>query len=639
MRKVHRSTRKLSRDHFAFVRALCQGLDARTSWDRYMAVEGEHTDLRTVRRTVRWIAGEFAAAARRHERPGTARLIQIDPSKLKDETPAPPLDVFAEEAGLEDFSIEEQLAAYAEKYGQTSSRRSARARIIAKQLDALQWLETLVAQAPKAGDQVTDWLAPALADKLQKAGVPTLFALAERINGRGAAWHIGIAGIGEGKAARILEWMDVNQGSTMLAIGKHVRFKRGQYPTGNGVALVTPSTAVRPLEKFVVPSQLDGSAGKYREPPERSQLMARNDYEAVQAWLTSKRPGTDGALSPTQRAYRKEAERLLLWAVLERNKPMSSLTIEDATAYLRFLEDPPAAWCGPRHHERGSPLWRPLEGPLQATARAQAYTILRSLYVWLNDQGYLHGNPFAGVSRPSVANRPIGSERTLTQQQMAYALARLKEMPATPPNLRLKLAVPWLYFTGLRQAEMIAARCGHLKSESVNVGGRETTAWVLTVIGKGERLREVPVPTGLIDQLSAQLEAAGRSRDPRASENQETPIIIRCDEDAKGEGGHLLPLSATGLYKALRRFFTASAAQLAKTDPISAERLSQASTHWLRHSHTSHAVNGGPGRAPVPVQIAQSNLGHASLNTTTGYLRTELNERVEAMQGFFKLAG
>jgi hypothetical protein len=42
---------------------------------------------------------------------------------------------------------------------------------------------------------------------------------------------------------------------------------------------------------------------------------------------------------------------------------------------------------------------------------------------------------------------------------------------------------------------------------------------------------------------------------------------------------------------------------------------------------------------PVPVHIAQGNLGHASLNTTTGYIKTELNERVAAMQGFFKLAG
>ena len=37
------------------MRALAQGLDERASWDRYLRLEGEHTDLRTVRRTIAWI--------------------------------------------------------------------------------------------------------------------------------------------------------------------------------------------------------------------------------------------------------------------------------------------------------------------------------------------------------------------------------------------------------------------------------------------------------------------------------------------------------------------------------------------------------------------------------------------------------
>ena len=35
----------------------------------------------------------------------------------------------------------------------------------------------------------------------------------------------------------------------------------------------------------------------------------------------------------TQRAYRKEAERLILWAIVERGKALSSLNTEDAVAY------------------------------------------------------------------------------------------------------------------------------------------------------------------------------------------------------------------------------------------------------------------------------------------------------------------
>jgi len=47
--------RSLQRAHFAFMRALAQGLDERASWDRYLRTEGEHADIRTVRKTIAWI--------------------------------------------------------------------------------------------------------------------------------------------------------------------------------------------------------------------------------------------------------------------------------------------------------------------------------------------------------------------------------------------------------------------------------------------------------------------------------------------------------------------------------------------------------------------------------------------------------
>jgi len=46
----------------------------------------------------------------------------------------------------------------------------------------------------------------------------------------------------------------------------------------------------------------------------------------VQAWLELQEVAT------TQRAYRKEAKRLMLWAILERGKALPSLTTEDAIA-------------------------------------------------------------------------------------------------------------------------------------------------------------------------------------------------------------------------------------------------------------------------------------------------------------------
>ena len=57
--------RKLHVGHFAFMRAVVQGIDTRASWDRYLKLEGEGTDQRLVRSTIAWIRDEFAAAAQR----------------------------------------------------------------------------------------------------------------------------------------------------------------------------------------------------------------------------------------------------------------------------------------------------------------------------------------------------------------------------------------------------------------------------------------------------------------------------------------------------------------------------------------------------------------------------------------------
>ena len=86
------------------MRALAQGLDERASWDRYLRIEGEHTDLRTVRRTIAWIRDAFAAAARREQKPGTARLILLDPDRFATAPSLPRLTEFAATRGLEDFT-------------------------------------------------------------------------------------------------------------------------------------------------------------------------------------------------------------------------------------------------------------------------------------------------------------------------------------------------------------------------------------------------------------------------------------------------------------------------------------------------------------------------------------------------------
>jgi hypothetical protein len=71
-----------------------------------------------------------------------------------------------------------------------------------------------------------------------------------------------------------------------------------------------------PLEFLNAPQSLSGESGTNRAPAFiTQQISATNDLQAVQCWLA------EFDKSPqTQRSYRKEAERLLLWSLIEKQK-------------------------------------------------------------------------------------------------------------------------------------------------------------------------------------------------------------------------------------------------------------------------------------------------------------------------------
>ena len=620
-------TRKLSSGHFAFMRAVVQGLDVRASWERYLALEGEATDLRRVKSTISWIRQAFAAAAKRHAKPGTARLVLIEAGEVAETASLPTLDEFAAERGMEGFSEAEQRDAYVEAFGVGTPAKSRRVRLIARQLEALRWLEQLVAQEPRAGDGVAAWFAPSIALRLEKAGLRTLAELAARINGVGARWWTAVPGVGDRKAKRIVDWMRLYESSTHLPIGSHVAALRAQLLPVQLNRVVAPATAIVPFEKFLLPAYLDGSEGRFRGPPHQCLLEAKNDYEAIAAWLATKHDPKGQGRTATHRSYRKEAERLLLWAIVEHGKPLSSLTVEEVNAFKWFLAAPPPRWCGPRHHQRWSPLWRPLEGPLSSAALRQTMVILRSLFTFLVSQNYLSGNAFAGVSLPRESGRALGSRRALTFGQWDALEERLDEISSDATGRRRARAIRWLYATGLRLSEMANAQCGDLQRVDYRLGdGTEDSGWLLDVIGKGDKPRQVPVPDHLVNELQDELGSQGLEADVRHESNRDVSILLRI------EAGAATPLSASGLAKGIKAVLERCASTM---DADDAKQLRKASTHWFRHTHGTHALNGRPGAGGgVPVQVVQNNLGHASIGTTSGYLTTERDTRLAAMKRF-----
>lgn len=665
------ATRKLHLGHFAFMRALVEGLDTRESWNRFLRIEGEHSDLRTVRKTIAWIRDAFAAAAKRHHRFGTARLVLIDIDRIGENGwSLPSLAEFADAEGIEDFAEREQLIRYEAAFGSSVVRRSRRSRILFKQLAALRWLEDLVAQPPVAGDPVASWLNPDLARHLQTAGLFTLRQLVTHINGIGRRWWGGISAVGAVKAQRIMEWLAVHEASIGIGVGRHVAVPRLKLYAHELERVVPRATAIVPLVKFIVPAELDGSNGRYRAPREHCMLRANTDYDAVLLWIRTRHgvsieqkktiqgkrglePGGPEApmdwlqyLSHTQRAYLKEAERFLLWAIVQHKKPLSSMTLEDCEQYRQFLTDPSPRdiWCAPRGRQKWSALWRPFEGPLSKSAQAHAVRVLKSLYTFLVDQCYLVGNPWNGVTVSRAGRVAVNRGRSLSQAQWDFVEQQVLLLPDCSASHRLAFVLHLYYATGVRLVEGVQAKVDDLHWVSYpSPQGEPVEGWELTVLGKGNKERIVPVPLDVVAELSHYLVSRGLDPDPEHVTNRGAYLIGQTSDVAKRAPWSPMAqqpydpkagIAAGTLYEQLKRFFTDCGDVLAAVDDKGAERLRAASTHWLRHTHGTHAVAGG-----MALDIIQQNMGHASLDTTTGYTTSEERRRMLASQRFWDQRG
>ena len=662
-------SRKLHIGHFAFIRAIVQGMDAAKAWERYLQIEGRHTDARTVRRTIAWIRDAFAAAARREHRHGTARLVVTDIDKYRPGASAGlSLDDFIAAHGLDGFSQHEQLDAYEAAHGGAAGRQVRRSKLVLKQLDALRWLEALVAQAPAAGDALVAWLNPDLVRHLAKAHLQTIGQLITHINGTGQRWYTAVPAVGESKARRITDWLQAHQASigvTLgMTLGSHVNVAPSRLAPGQLARVVPRQTAIVPLDKLIVPHALDGHDGVFRAPLKQCMLSAQNDCEAVLTWIRTRQgilpekkaklkthrqidpAEPDGPLewlrylSHTQRAYLKEAERFMLWAIVQHRKPLSSMSMEDCEQYRQFLADPSPrdVWCSPKNADKWSPLWRPFRGPLSRSAQNQALTILRSLYTFLAAQGYLTGNPWNGLSLPKTTRIPVNRGRSFTHDQWAFIQTQADLLSDKSVHRRLRFALRLFYTTGLRLVEGVQVRCDDLRRVEYpdpDTGG-VTRGWELLVLGKGQKERIVSVPDSVVDELGEYLVSRGLDADPESLTNRGVFLIGQATDtpawSAVARAGFERKdgISDAVMYRQFKAFFRECANAMTPIDARGAERLAAGSSHWLRHTHGTHAVAAG-----MPLDVVQQNMGHASLDTTTGYITSTAQRRLKASRRVF----
>ncbi|WP_454905972.1 phage integrase family protein [Variovorax gossypii] len=472
-------------------------------------------------------------------------------------------------------------------------------------LDAIELLRHLRAPLPLLTDAVAHWFPPRLSHALTAHGLLTLADLLVRATHR-RTWWAAVPGVGAAGARLTSEFLAAHPDLTRRA----QTLLPAPVPAGHEIV---------PWERLHLPRELDGSNGAFRAPPSSCVLGAGNDYEAVQAWLSLHEAAA------TQRAYRKEAERLILWAIVERGRALSSLTTEDAVAYRTFLRRPVprSRWVG-RAAPRTAAGWKPFTGDLSTNSAGYALSVIGALFRWLIQQRYVLANPFAGIKvRGDSRSLPQGPQRAFGEGEWAIIQAVAEGLEwvhgwDAPAAQRLRFVLDFGYATGLRIGEFTQATLGQIEVD------HRGDHW-LRLTGKGAKPAKVVLP--LMARAALERYLAHRHL-PTSPERwaPATPLLTGLDS-AQG-------ISSARLWSVMRRFFRDVARIVAPDSPALSERLLRASPHWMRHTHATHALAHG-----AELTTVRDNLRHASVSTTSTYLHTDEVRRARQMEAAFEVPG
>lgn len=366
-------------------------------------------------------------------------------------------------------------------------------------------------------------------------------------------------------------------------------------------------------------SWLDGSNGtnRKRAPGAVQQIAATNDLEAVETWIRAR----GGDNEHTVRSYRREAYRLMAWAVSFLGKPISSMTSDDVMTYDDWLENPTVH---PDWKERG---WVLFKGPLSPSSRQQAKRILLGLFRWLCECGYLSGNPFAVVrsSKEKKVKRQAQKDsldRYIEHDLWLWFQSHLDEMePQQGDELeqlrfeRKRFIVTFLYWTALRRFELAKATLGDIALQG--------DIWILNVAGKGHVDEESPDEVTLLppamDALRRYLRARGLPAAPDRNDD-DVPLVAALNGS---------PITGDYINRLLKEIFEAASQDAVKVNPDWKDALERITAHWMRHSFATHSVGIG-----IPMQAIADQLRHSSLDTTRAiYAKLEQKRRRKELNG------
>lgn len=358
------------------------------------------------------------------------------------------------------------------------------------------------------------------------------------------------------------------------------------------------------------------SLSDYNRAPGDNLIGADDDLGAALAFLREFQEPKS-----TLRVYAKELERLFLWCHYKQKISVANLKRDDLITYQLFLKNPVPAqvWCGskaPRANKDGSlnNKWRVFYKPLSDTSINKSMAVIDAFFNYLVHGQYFLGNPMATDRRrkKSKTNKPTIIDRYLELDEIKAVIKALQVYPIDSEEtkfriLRAQYIILLLFYTGLRIAEASHHKMGDFVLRE--------DEWFLRIIGKGNKLREVPVPDELLDALIYFRTAIGL-HSPLPEFSESTPLIP--SSNLKN------PISTRRIDQILKWAFSLGADAYEFISPHKTSKLHAASAHWLRHSYVTYLLDNG-----ASLKVAQKNAGHSNIATTMHYRHVGQTDRHE----------
>ena len=250
----------------------------------------------------------------------------------------------------------------------------------------------------------------------------------------------------------------------------------------------------------------------------------------------------------------------------------------NASEFLAFLAERHVAWTHPDRATVRAYLSVLADRGLAPSSVAGRLAAIRSLYRHALRRGRIQADPLAGVRAP---RRPGRLPRVLSVDEAASLVTAPRRISSRDEALARRdgAMLELLYATGMRISELAGLTLDRLDLERRR----------LRVIGKGNKERQLlfGAPAG-----AALRSYLGEGR----------PVLVARSGTDNGTvflNAAGTPLSARGARMVLGRWVRAAGAP------------NRTSPHTLRHSFSTHLLEGG-----ADLRVVQELLGHANLQTT-----------------------